>query len=423
MRILTQFIFFILVGLALPLSGCGGGGEIGGTETGTTESGLDTSQVASRLEAGGSALVPSVAASAVDASLSPGLVTRVAGSSTEWDLYLDPDNAYILTDIFGDPDEDPRVVTKIRILLEQFGDTVEGLFSRDPDITCLNATPLAEGDTLEISFYGDISNGASDNRYFDCLTDESAHGTDTGERDETILYGRDSSGVIRIATMSDDTSANAEETATRGDEKRIMAVVYSTYSEAVEEGATVIYLDLNFTHVSSYNGPDDTFDTDDDVVFKSRTRITGRITLDANGEIVDANGEFTGTKYDRGPTPQGIPFILVTRTVGRGSFGDGDFSLFKVDSDVDAVANIDRTFCIQAPADDSGLPAFSDPANCSASETAYAWAGSAFPFTISPELDQVFEEKPFYEDNDTDLIDDDGSNFAIPTYSTEESTE
>lgn len=420
MKTITHLILVALLalGIAHPLTGCGGTEATGGTETGTTDSELDTSKVASRIEAGASALVPDISESAIGASLSSPTNGRVAGTSEEWDSYLDPDNAYVLTDVFGDPNEGFRVVTKIRVLLDQFAGTVEGLFSNDPDISCAQAASLLEGDTLEISFYGDISNGTSDNRYFDCLTDESAHGTDTGEREETILYGRDSSGVIRIATMSDDTSANAEETATRGDEKRIVAVVYSTYSEAVEEGATVIYLDLNFTHASSYNGPDDAFGTTDDVIFKSRSRITGRVVLTESDEPSVGAGEFTVTKYDLSPTPEGTPFVTVTRTVGRGDFEGGGFSLFKVDSDVDAVSDLDRTFCIQAPADDSGLPAFADPSNCTALETDYAWAGSAFPFTISPELDQVFEEKPFYENNDTDLIADDGSNFEIPTYDT-----
>lgn len=52
----------------------------------------------------------------------------------------------------------------------------------------------------------------------------------------------------------------------------------------------------------------------------------------------------------------------------------------KVDSNVWTVDDLDGTFCIQMPADDSGLPSSADATNCVVFETAMAWGSAVFPF-------------------------------------------
>jgi hypothetical protein len=391
-------------------SGCQSGGT-GGTETGTTDSGkVDPTVLGGRIEASASTLVPYIAASEVGALKLSDLSALTFGTDEEWSTYLDPDNAYLLTDVFGNPDEEPRVVTKIRVLLDQFRSTVEGIFSEDPEFACLGGSSLSSegtGDTIEIAFYGATPNGTAENRFFDCLS----HGSDHEENEETILYGEDGDGIVRFVTMFDQTSTNTEEVATRGISVRIRSVIYATYGERSEEGNTVTYLDLQYAQATSYNGIDETFGSSDDVIFKSRSRISGRVVLDASGEPVSGSGDFAVTKYDRGGSN-----ITVTKTLGRGNFGDNQFSLFKIESNAGDLSDLSRTFCIQMAVGDSGLPGNALSENCSDFEGSYAWGDVTIPFTLTPEIEEAFDEKPFFEGDDSDLIADDGNNFTIPTF-------
>ena len=102
----------------------------------------------------------------------------------------------------------------------------------------------------------------------------------TEEDSETTVYGENSSGTLRIAIMSDTSETNTEEVATRGDTRRIRSVTYATYHEASESSETVGYLDLQYAQSTDYNGVDDAFATSDDVIFKSRSRIVGRVIFD-----------------------------------------------------------------------------------------------------------------------------------------------
>lgn len=393
--------WMIILMMILGATACEGEG---GTETGST--------FGTKISAAADALVPEVLQSAVSENVSE---TRAAvdGTAEEWVTYLDANNAYVLTDIFGSPDEAPAVVTKIRVLLEQFGNNMDGFLSRDPDIACEQGELLSEGDSIEIAFYGTISNGTADDRFFDCIATDGVHESDD---DEITLYGEDLNGVLRIVTMTDSTNANEEEVETRGDEVQIVSVVSSNYVEVDEDGVTIAYLDLQFTHSSAYSGVDNALETDDDMYFKSRTRITGRVVLDENGEPDVGAGDFTSTKYDSSVDNLDVRNTTITKAVGRGNYGSGEFSLFKVDSNVWTVDELDGTFCIQMPADDSGLPSNTDATNCTAYESAMAWGTAVFPFTISPALSETFDANLFFEGNDADLISDSGDNFVIPTY-------
>ncbi|HLD44665.1 MAG TPA: hypothetical protein VJC18_04460, partial [bacterium] len=99
--------------------------------------------------------------------------------------------------------------------------------------------------------------------------------------------------------------------------------------------------------------------------------------------------------------------------------GDGEYSLFSVNTDLSSLAPEGTdTFCLVSV--DGGLPTQTEEVNCSALETAYAWADEEFPFELDPEIPVVFEEKEFFESTDDDLIASDGSNFSIPQYLTVE---
>lgn len=405
MKTINRYVLVtLLLGAALA-AGCGSSttSSSGGTETGTTTTGtIDTTELATRINSVASALVPDITNSSGNASVSAGK-SITYGASDQWSLYTDTDNNYVLTDIFGSADVDPRVVTKIRVLLDQLSSTVSDIFTQDPSITCANATALNEGDTISIAFYGDLSNGTSTDRHFSCISADS---------NATTIYGRDSSGIVRIVTMSDTTSTNTEDVATRGDEVRIRSVISTTYAEQTETESTVSYLDLNFAHSTVYNGVDSIFDNSDDVLFKSRSRITGRAVLDANGTPSLGTGDFTVTKYDY----TGSGSAIVTKALGRGSYGSSDNILFKIDSNVSALASDPGTFCIQVPSGGSGLPTLDASSDCSTLETALAWGTSTFPYTLSPSIDADFETKVFFEGDNTDMVANDGSNFTIPTY-------
>lgn len=401
MKSLTWYT--VLLGtLVFFLVNCGNSSS-GGTETGTTETGtVETSTFATKLEAVGSSLVPSMTAGS-DSSLSAFLTYD---TSSAWDEYLDSDNQYLVTDIFGAADEDPQVVTKIRVLLSQLSGTVGDIFSSDEDFSCTDGEVLNEGDTIEIAFYGELANGTSENRFFDCLAT-----TDS----ETIIYGEDSDGIIRVVTMSESTSTNTQDTATRGDEVTIAQTNYATYGEVTDADGNVSgYLDLQYVQATVYTGVDGSANTDDDVVFKSRSRIAGSAVLDADGNPTQGLGEFTVTKFDQSIDQSDNVNTVVTKTLGRGSYEEGAHSLFKIESEGTSLTA--GTFCLEHVAE--GLPAHADETNCSTFEADFAWGDDTIPFDFDPELVADFSAISFFEGDDTDMITNDLSNFSIPTYET-----
>ena len=392
----------------LPIAyACGG---IGGTETGSVAPPINISALAAHVEEVADTLVPEVS-DAGGASLIA-MQALTFGTSDQWDQYLQDSNLTVLTDVFGEGDAS-GVVTRIRVLTNQFRDTLEGIFSQDPDISCEGADVLEEGDTLEVAFYGAISNGTAEDRYFDCAHTQTH---DDPQDNYTTLYGEDSSGgVVRIVSMMDVTNANEWWPEERGNLLRNLQVVYATYAETEEEGGTVGYLDLQYAQASIYSGLDDDLGAEDDnILFKSRTRITGRATLDESGVSTGGVGDFTVTKYDRSINDDATVWTSVTKTVGRGDYSSEGFSLFGIDStSMDGAAG---TFCIQTPVEGAGLPAHAEDANCSAYETTTAWGSAEFPFALADEIELNFEDKVFFEGTDTDLISNSGDNFAIPTY-------
>ena len=73
-----------------------------------------------------------------------------------------------------------------------------------------------------------------------------------------------------------------------------------------------------------------------------------------------------------------------------------------------------QVFCLESNTE--GIPAYADYENCTGYEDTYAWTDAEFPFDILPSIEGVFEDKPYFELGDTDLIANDGSNFTIPEY-------
>lgn len=403
---LSLSIMTVSLIVTLGLSACGGSTDdaVGGTETGTTSPGIDTTTVGERIDATSSAVLLSVNASAIEASESAFLID---GTADDWNVYLSEDNSYVITDIFGDPDETPQVVTKIRVLLEQFSGKVEEIFLIDENVDCTGTTPLDDSDTLEIAFYGELDNGPAEDRYFDCV---SVNETDN----VTFVYGIDADDIIRLVEMKEITMANTEEAETRGDEVTHHSVVSAVYAEQTEEDATSAYIDVQYAQATIYNGVDDSFDTADDMMFKSRSRITGLAALDESGTASAGVGDFNVTKYDRGVNESDEVYEIVTQTMGRGDYSDGGTSLFKIDSDVDGVADLDGTFCIQSSATD--LPSVADAANCTDLETTLAWGNVTFPFDLTPAISATVDDNDFFAGDNVDLIDEDGSDFLIPTY-------
>lgn len=410
---IKRAVFLLALGCLPVISGCNSTpGGAGGTETGTTAP-INTSSLAAHLEAVADTLVPEVSDTGGGALTQAGIAALTLGTSDQWDQYLQENNLTVLTDVFG-PGNEGGVVTRIRVLVNQFRATLEDLFSQDPEISCDHANVLEEGDDLEIAFYGAISNGTAEDRYFDCVYTQTQ---DDPEDNYTTLYGEDADHTIRIVSMFDVTNANEWSPEERGNLLRNLQVVYATYAETEEEGGTVGYLDLRYAQASIYSGLDDDFEAaDDNVIFKSRTRITGRATLDESGAPTAGVGDFTVTKYDRGVNDDATVWNSVTKTIGRGDYSSGGFSLFGIDSDASSLAGTAGTFCIQIPAEGTGLPVHAEDADCGGYETAYAWGISEFPFVLTDEIGLNFEEKVFFEGTDDDLISNSGDNFAIPTY-------
>ena len=406
MKTAKALLIFIV---ALFLFNCGETtGNVGGTETGTTDPGnIDTTTIGTKVNAIAQALVPSITSSQTNPSLSSEPQALTYQSSDNWATYLEGNNVTLLTDVFG-PNEGDAPVTRIRVLVDQFRSTVDSIFSSDSDFSCTGKETLSEGDTLEIPFYGTLSNGTSDNRYYDCLS------TNTGNNNSSTyktLYGQDSSGVVRVVDMYDVTTDNIWWPEERGDFIRNLTIVQTAYTEATENEQTVGYLDIQYAQASLYSGLDNVHGTNDDVTFKSRSRITGRAILDTSGNPTAATGDFTVTKYDRNIDNDSVQ-ITVTQSIGRGSYEEGDISLFNIDSS--SLEGKEGTYCIQHAT--TTLPSYVASENCTSLETQVPWTGSTFPFSLSPALEENFESKTFFEGDETDLISNSGDNFTIPDY-------
>lgn len=395
----------LLMILLMAFAGCGKGG----TETGTSGLPYDVLTLGARVKNVASALVPDMNEASNTESLAASN-TITYRSSDDWAAYLENNNVGYLTDIFGDPGVGLDSPTKIRVLLDDYRDKLEAIFSVDQNIDCTGGEVLDEGDDLQVAFYGLVSNGTAGDRYYNCIREQ------TDGYTYTALYGKDSSNVVRVIYLSDNVVANTNENVNgAGAYVREMRVMNSAYAEVkASDDDRTGYLDLQYATAVVYSGLDAEFGSSDDVIFKARSRITGEAGVDAEGIASFGDGDFTVTKYDYGLNNDSEWSTTSTKSVGRGSYVSGSFSLFNIDaSPLEDVAGI---YCIQNPT--SGLPAYAEPANCVSLENAYSWTASSFPFTIDPEIEENFEDKPFFNDDDEDLISSDGENFIIPEYST-----
>lgn len=394
---------WFLLSLSLAVAGCGKGG----TETGTTEP-IDPQILSSRIETVGSALVLSVEAGGdSDASASKDIAYR---SSADWDVYLESGNITALTDIFGPSTTVSPPESRVRVVLHEYQVLIDSVFSTDPSLECQGSERLDEGDTIPIPFFGEIPNGSAGNRYFQCVRE--------WWPGQKMLYGQDSTGVLRIAYMKESTEAvSAGTDPDWGDTFRSRSVIQSSYAESTVAGVTHASLDLQYAKALLYNGTDRTFDTVDDYLNRNRSRITGSAELNASGVATAGGGDFTVIKCSQHLDAGDQLRTSLTNAIGRGNAVAGGHMLFNIDVDATALEGLAGIYCL-ASGSDATPPAYADPANCSSLEDAVPWSDDAFPFPISPEIDEPFEAQAFYQANDTDLISATGSNFTIPEYQT-----
>ncbi|MBT3181780.1 MAG: hypothetical protein HN337_04630 [Deltaproteobacteria bacterium] len=404
-----RFLGLCLV-LFLSIAGCG---NKGGTETGsTTPTPIDADTYSANIESVASTLIPDMNPDGGSESVSVAESINYA-SSEDWDYYALTSKADTLYYIFGDPDKEPNSETKIRYAVRQVANWVDEVLTNDPSVQCEGASNLNEGDTLNIPFFGEIENGSStENRYFDCIY-ESEWISDGGII--KILYGVDESAVLHFVVMTQnegevdaDESVSVHGTANSGSE-----IYLTSYSENSDDDGGSAYLDIQYAKLLVYTGDDEELFTDDDFVFKMRSRVTGTAELNADGDPVIGSGDFTVTKYDENLSSDQLEY---TMALGRGSYDDGDFSIFKMDTSSNPDYDGSQVFCLETDTDE--IPAYADPTNCTGYEDTYAWSDSEFPFNVVPSLEEIFEDKPYYELGDTDLIANDGSNFIIPEYET-----
>ncbi len=319
-------------------------------------------------------------------------------SSTVWDDYISGGHEDYLEEIFGDPDQGFAVVTKIRVLLDQFNSTLESILSQDPDITCEGTTAFGNPDSVELAFFGTITPDATD--AYDCIYSDAS---------ETLIYGRDSQGAIHVTSQSDTESENTEDVGTRGDTKQIKQVVNMVYTQTSTESTTQAYLEMNYAQATLYNGADDSFDdADDNMVFASRTQLVGTGTIATDGSLENPVANFKVTKFDRTPGVGGATEIM-TKVFGRGSMASDGAFLFTIDSNAGSLPGEDQTFCL-TPTDT--LPSATDETDCDAYADNLPW--SSFEFDLAESIDANYTGFEFYEDSD--LISSSGENFEIPSY-------
>lgn len=396
----------MLIGFVLLLvAACGKGG----TETGTSDP-IDATLIGSLIQGAGSALVPDVDESGIAGNESAKEVSYRPGE--DFSAYLEGNNVIFLTNIFGPKGGLNAPETRIRVQLDWYQTILDSVFGEDPNITCAGATLLDEGDSIDVPFFGGISNGEALDRRFKCIVERELGGSQTGI--QKTLYGSDASNVVRVVHMQQTLTQTSASMSQYGSEYRGKIVVESVYSreDGIDGGGA--YLDHQYAQALVYNGADHEFDTADDVIYKNRSRITGRVTLDANNTAGMGRGDFTITKYDLNPQSEGSPVLNITKTIGRGAYNTGDYSLFDIDVNAPNMSDKAGIYCIKSSP--GALPSYAGALNCTGYESQVPWSGYSFPFDLSPAIDELFESKQFFEGNDTDLISNSGDNFIIPDY-------
>lgn len=397
----------VLVIVLLACVGCGATSSSDTTSDAEddTETATIPPTLASDIESSADVLVPLIT-SAASVSINT-KQTLDYGTESRWNTYVNADNIFIFTDIFGDTTQ-PAPVTRIRVLMDGFVSTLTDILSSDPTLTCQGASLLNEGNTIEIAFFGEVANGEAGDRFYECYDTRSG---------ETLLYGINSDHIIRIVVMQNISEANDEEVATRGNARRLKSVTQIAYRQKSEGGTLVGYIDLRYTQATIYSGVDNDVDAgDDNVIFKSRSHITGRITFDDEGNIDDGTGEFSITKYDRGVNKDLSVYTITTQTIGRGRFGEDQYAILKINTTQGDLG--DGIFCIRSVRTGTA-PTLVATTNCSAFESAFSWSGYSFPFSYWSALPEALNDREYYDpESTTDMIDNAGSNFSIPTYET-----
>lgn len=399
----SRFVYILLCFLMIH---CGSPSQIlGGTETGNTEAGaVDSEKIGNRFQIVSSALIPSIdSVSNSNSNLNFSNLISYQ-SSSDWDIFLENDT--VITDVFAAPNEGDDVVTKLRVILRNSGSSLQSIFNTDADLNCLGASELNVSTTIELPFLGEFSNGTVANPRFSCVKEQSG---------QTEIYGQGEDEVFRWALMDDGTSANTEMSDVRGSQVNASQIIYVEYAESNNLNSTEVFISLQYVQATIYSGVDDIFGTNDDVTFKSRTLIVGNANVTSEEVVGLATGDFLVTSTGQSPNQDNNPISVTTKTIGRGSYGEDEYSIFRIHSDVsEELTQAQGYFCLQH--NESSNPQSTESSNCESVETDFAWGTTSFPFTIVSTINQDFEQMEFFENNDTDLIANDGSNFMLPDY-------
>lgn len=374
-----------------------------------------------RFEKAASALIPQISTvSASDLSkLGSGAAALTYQTEEEWNEILrDLDSQ--LENIFGPREgSNDRIETKLRVLIHVFAaETIAFILENDPGVTCEGAEVLNEGDSLQIPFYGEISNGSAEDRWFECLY-------------ESYVYGLTSDGTLRIVRIGEFVWGTLRFKEERGEEGTYKEVVHVIYNEELEGEGITASLDLQVATWINYEGPDlDVTQTTDNVSFRTRSRITGRVAFDATDTVKDAVGDFSATSSEKYPESSATPHTItdadgstqlvvrephsLLQTAGRGSYASGGTLLFNIDYNLPSFDGNEGIYCLTVPS--SGNPQYTDPSNCAGLETRFAWGDFAFPFGLTPAIEEAFEKVPLYAEDE--LISDSADNFVVPEYET-----
>ncbi|MDO8644111.1 MAG: hypothetical protein Q7S00_03970, partial [bacterium] len=179
---------------------------IGGTNTGSSidETAVESpvtisSPLALKIEATGSAIIPKIGTSS---STTSSLVLSGLSYNTDdhWSIFFEPYYDYTLPYIFGPLDQKWVAETQLRYLLKHFTENpfVE-LLDYDPSGCAWHDPPeeedegqygpwsLAEDDWITIAFFGDVSNGTKEDRFFDCAAAGPTYYNE-GQPDQSDVY-------------------------------------------------------------------------------------------------------------------------------------------------------------------------------------------------------------------------------------------
>ncbi|MFH1223583.1 MAG: hypothetical protein V1647_04500 [Pseudomonadota bacterium] len=284
-------------------------------------------------------------------NISPMLTSNVSSLSVTYNdsAAWTSANAYgALKDVLGSPDEDPKVITKMFILINNLQSTIETVNSSHIDSSgaFVSCTVIPAGTTIKTPWFTDNSQTPfftiDETDVYQCYYQEGDGLTLFGRRSNTTS-GCENTYTYNIMQGTHSHNTNTEEVATRGSYSDIYTVQKAEYNSCTKD------LKLAYAHRTKYETT---------VAFDSRSELTGNETthefsmrmIKVDTDQNDNTSYFTSRARGKSQTASGTDNFIISYKTSTGT---------------------DNSFCIGVNTTKYSYSVAASSASCAAYETAF----------------------------------------------------